>query len=129
MVQTTGDFSGDIVAQSIGGAAADGVFSVGDGAGAKTIGLIAIGAQNGAAGGGGTASVANGSQLTTTGTQAIGIAAQSIGGGGGIGGVGISGGLTSTAAAGFALGAVGTAATGGGGQRRRRDPSRTAASS
>ncbi|MFT8852366.1 hypothetical protein [Acetobacter orientalis] len=111
LIQTVGNFSDGIAAQSIGG---------GGGSGGKAIiGLsgvipdeyvndmsnlqylsalsgmndmtISIGGFGGAAGSGGDVSVTNTGNVSTTGIDSIGIFAQSVGGGGGDGGQGNSG--------------------------------------
>ena len=95
-LETDGDRSNGILAQSIGGGGGNGGFS---GAGALSTGGAAIGVSVGgsALGGGGlgkTVTVTSVNNILTLGEKSNGILAQSIGGGGGNGGfsIGLSGG-------------------------------------
>ncbi|MEM5371831.1 hypothetical protein V4C53_38230 [Paraburkholderia azotifigens] len=111
VLQTAGDDSGAVIAQSIGG----GSVSV-----AAAIGSVAIGGQGESGGQGGTVTITNGGGtdpngkpdtgivISTAGTRSSGIVAQSIGGGGGTGGT-----AQSTAIGPFAY-AVGGNGGGGG---------------
>ena len=81
-INTSGDHSYAILAQSIAG---------GGGAGGIAVGSVALGGDGGAGGTGGSATVTNTANLGTTGYAAHGILAQSIGGGGGA--AGMSGGF------------------------------------
>ena len=84
MLQTIGDKSDGVYAQSVGG---------GGGDGGQAIGLVAVGGAGGNTGNGGAVTVKNnaGGQITTQGMLSDGIFAQSIGGGGGNGGGAYSG--------------------------------------
>ena len=116
VLQTAGDDSPAIIAQSIGGGG-------GVGAGvevAAPIGAVAIGGQGESGGLGGTVTVTNGGGndpngkadsgivISTAGTRASGIVAQSIGGGGGTGGS-----AQSTAIGPFAYAVGGSGGSGG----------------
>ncbi len=76
-IQTVGDNSVGISAQSLGGRA---------GAGGSSVGLFSFAADGGSAGKAGTINVESRSNITTIGNGATAIFAQSIGGGGGKGG-------------------------------------------
>ena len=97
MIQTLGDNSQGLSAQSIGGGGGNGGFSVaaaikGQG---NYSGTLSLGGKGGSGGTGGNATVINTAALIhTAGNQSAGIMAQSIGGGGGNGG--------------FSIGAMGT---------------------
>ncbi len=95
IVQTQGDNSAAIVAQSIGGGGGAGGFAINAGlktqSGLSNIGL-AVGSAGGEAGNGlGVTVNSTGASLITHGAQSDGILAQSVGGGGGNGGFAISG--------------------------------------
>ncbi len=86
VIQTAGQHSTGILAQSIAGGG-----GVGGGGNSVTIGVqvttaVAVGGSGGAGGAAGTVSVQNDGQIVTLGPDAIGIVAQSVGGGGGSGG-------------------------------------------
>ena len=116
VLQTAGDDSPAIIAQSIGGGG-----GVGGGVEvAAPIGAVAIGGQGESGGLGGTVTVTNGGGndpngkadsgivISTAGTRASGIVAQSIGGGGGTGGS-----AQSTAIGPFAYAVGGSGGSGG----------------
>ena len=102
-LQTVGDKSNGIYAQSIGG---------GGGDGGRAIGLVAVGGSGGNSGNGGSVTVTNdiGGDIWTQGTMSDGIFAQSIGGGGGNGGGAYSG-----SPIGFSTSVGGSGAGGGNG--------------
>ena len=77
LVQTQGDGSTAIFAQSVGGSG---------GRGGNAAGLVALGGDGAVGGGGGTVTVANEGTLKTFGDTSRGIFAESVGGGGGSGG-------------------------------------------
>ncbi|WP_156898221.1 hypothetical protein [Methylocapsa acidiphila] len=112
-LETLGDRSNGILAQSIGGGGGNGGFS---GSGALSLGGAGIGVSVGGFGaGGGSASsvtVVSANNIVTLGQQSNGILAQSIGGGGGNGGfsIGLSGGSEFAGTL-----SVGGSALGGGG--------------
>jgi uncharacterized protein with beta-barrel porin domain len=87
-VQTSGDRSTAIFAQSIGGGGGNGGDAI---AFAPTV-SVAVGGQGGLGGNGANVQVtAEGSNIDTAGDEARGIQAQSVGGGGGNGGLAVSG--------------------------------------
>ena len=94
MIETTGDRSHAIFAESVGG---------GGGDGGDSGGIVTIGGKGGGGGDAGEVTVENSGTLSTEGAAASGIFAQSIGGGGGNGGGAVS------------LGAVAVAVGGDGG--------------
>ncbi|MBI1683798.1 autotransporter outer membrane beta-barrel domain-containing protein [Caulobacter hibisci] len=121
-VDTWGDGSAGVVAQSIGGGGGSGGFNVSGavalantGAGAISVGV------GGSGGGGGNASEVDAlaHDITTRGDQSGGFLAQSVGGGGGSGGVNISGAVTLAGTGGGAVsvGVGGAGGTGGIGRR------------
>jgi hypothetical protein len=109
-IDTLGNRSHGIQAQSVGGGGGNGGFSVavsGGGLGAFSLGL------GGSGGGGGdsdTVNVESSTTLTTLGTEAYGLFAQSVGGGGGNGSFTIA-----ASGAGVGAGAVGIGGSGGDG--------------
>ncbi len=109
-INTYGDQSSAVVAQSIGGGGGNGGFTVS--ASANPVLSIAIGvAGNGGFGGdGGEVSVGTKGTLSTVGSNSDGILAQSIGGGGGNGGFSVAG---SAGIVGIAVGVGGKGGTGG----------------
>ncbi|MBC2592735.1 hypothetical protein H5P28_00530 [Ruficoccus amylovorans] len=85
-ISTSGDFSGGLIAQSIGGGGGNGGY-------AKSYGTFisdAIGGTGGKGGDGGGLMIDSAATITTNGNQSDGILAQSIGGGGGTGGAAIA---------------------------------------
>jgi uncharacterized protein YhjY with autotransporter beta-barrel domain len=109
-IDTLGDRSHGIQAQSVGGGGGNGGFSVsvaGGGLGALSLGL------GGTGGGGGdsdTVSVESSSAITTGGEESYGLLVQSVGGGGGNGGFNIA-----AAGAGVGAAAIGLGGSGGDG--------------
>ncbi|GAB3120458.1 hypothetical protein GCM10027288_46640 [Bordetella tumbae] len=93
ILNTSGDYSNGVLAQSIGGGGGDGgsadsyAFGFQTGIAASVAATTSVGSKGGAGGGGGTVTVNTGAnaQIKTTGSGARGIVAQSIGGGGGTG--------------------------------------------
>jgi hypothetical protein len=77
LIQTRGDGSTAIFAQSVGGSG---------GRGGKASGLVALGGNGSKGGGGGTVVVKNEGEIKTFGNTSRGIFAESVGGGGGSGG-------------------------------------------
>ena len=96
-VLTTGDGSGAIFAQSIGGGGGNGGGGIAYGTGGTVSVAVGIGGKGGSGGAGGSVNVnnyANGA-IVTVGAGAAGIFAQSVGGAGGTGGRGaVSGGVS-----------------------------------
>ena len=118
MIATEGDFSGGVVAQSIGGGGGNGGYTIsangsgaGTGSGAVSLGLGGAGAGGGAGKGVETDISAN---VFTFGADSIGILSQSIGGGGGNGGFNVSA-VGSAAGTGSGGVAIGLGGSGGGG--------------
>jgi hypothetical protein len=127
-VQTTGDGSHGVFAQSVGGGGGSAANAAGQG-GADDPGPyttknakigITLGGTDGAGGTGGAITVAGDADLETaatglirtSGSHAVGILAQSIGGGGGTGGVGLAGATGTTlslGSSGNSSGAIGNA--------------------
>ena len=96
-IQTAGDNSNGILAQSIGGSGGAGGMTyniltnfASGGKMALNFG-VSVGGDGNSGGAGGLASVTNSSSITTSGTSSSGIYAQSIGGNGGSGGFGGTG--------------------------------------
>ncbi len=88
IIETSGDNSHGIIAQSIGGGGGNGGFSIAgtisdSGQGATS----SVGGSGGEGGAGGTVTVTNSGTITVTGANSNGIFAQSVGGGGGSGGI------------------------------------------
>jgi len=115
-IDTKGDVSHGLVAQSIGGGGGHGgaaiaaAVAVGEsGAGGITIG---VGGRSGNGGAGATVSVTNGIGIGTEGVGSAGIVAQSIGGGGGDGGLAVAA-NASVGSAGVDVGLGGTGGSGG----------------
>jgi uncharacterized protein with beta-barrel porin domain len=111
LLETVGDKSDGIYAQSIGG---------GGGDGGRAIGLVAVGGAGGNTGDGGAVTVTNdaGGDIVTEGTMSDGIYAQSVGGGGGNGGGAYSG-----SPIGFSTSVGGSGSGGGAGGEVRVDNS------
>ncbi len=115
-IQTDGDSSGGILAQSVGGGGGNGGFNVnvaGSGAGTGS-GSVGVGLGGTGAGGGfgDTVNLTVSNNVRTAGRNAFGIIAQSLGGGGGNGGFDITAALSG---AGTGSGAVGVSIGGSGG--------------
>jgi hypothetical protein len=115
-IQTLGDRSAGIYAQSVGGGGGAGGWSgavaAAGGATAGAIG-VSVGGGGGVAGHGGTVTVEADNQgtISTGGQDAAGVFAQSVGGGGGTGGFSVAG----AAAVGESAGGASVAVGGGGG--------------
>lgn len=96
LIETGGNFSHGIIAQSIGGGGGNGGFSIGVGvtlSGSQGSSSSKVGGGAGGAGGdGGDVIVNNTGTIRVTGANSFGVFAQSVGGGGGSGG--IAGGLS-----------------------------------
>ncbi|WP_459615922.1 hypothetical protein [Bordetella sp. 2513F-2] len=125
VLQTSGDYSNGVLAQSIGGGGGDGgsanaySFDFETGVAVSAAALVTVGAQGGAGGDGGPVDidVYDDVQIATTGSGARGLVAQSVGGGGGTGQgtavyVGAEGQVTKALEGGFAID-VGVGMTGG----------------
>ncbi len=106
-LETTGDRSTGLVAQSIGGAGGNGGFNISgvvSGSGSGTGGVaVGVGGAGGAGGQGGLVTATFNGTAVTRGDDADAVLMQSVGGGGGNGGMNVSGAL--------ALSASGTAVT------------------
>ncbi|QHE92594.1 autotransporter outer membrane beta-barrel domain-containing protein [Pandoraea fibrosis] len=106
VIATTGDQSGGMLVQSVGGGGGYG----GDANAVGVIFSVATGGRGGPGGGGGHVSIEQMGDISTTGADSSGILVQSIGGGGG------AGGSSTSAAVGVGLGlAVSHGGAGGGG--------------
>lgn len=106
-IDTAGDRSYGILAQSIGGGGGNGSLSFAGSGGAGLNVSVSIGGKGGVGGAGKTVDIDSAAQITTTGELAAGIFAQSIGGGGGNGGSALAGSI--------GLASVSTSVGGGGG--------------
>ena len=107
-IDTFGDHSDGILAQSIGGGGGDGAFSVAGGISKGPSLNFAIGGSGGNGGSGGAVSVTSASNVATRGKVSMGILAQSVGGGGGSGGFTISGSISKDSGGlSFSLGGAG----------------------
>ena len=106
-VQTTGDHSYGILAQSVGGGGGDGGLSVAGAAAGTVAAPLSLGGLGGGGGLGGSVAVNSQSEILTMGKDAHGIFAQSVGGGGGSGGFSVSGAISGGATLGAALGGKG----------------------
>jgi hypothetical protein len=106
-IDTTGDRSYGILAQSIGGGGGNGSSSFAGSGGAGLNVAVSLGGKGGVGGAGKTVDIDNAAQIVTTGELAAGIFAQSIGGGGGNGGSALAGSI--------GLASVSTSVGGGGG--------------
>ena len=107
-IQTHGDRSYGILAQSVGGGGGDGGFSV---SAAVSLGGFAaplsFGGSGGVAGSAGIVYLDSSSDITTTGHDAHAIMAQSVGGGGGSGGFSIAGSVSASGGLGISFGGTG----------------------
>lgn len=92
LINTTGQGSHGLVAQSVGGGG-----GIQQNTGAETTFTYALSKGDGA---GGAVTATNNSTITTTGASAFGVMAQSVGGGGGFGGTNSASGLRTTAGVG-----------------------------
>ncbi|WP_143534508.1 beta strand repeat-containing protein [Roseovarius albus] len=117
-VQTTGDRSSGVVAQSIGGGGGNGGFNVsGTGAGAGVgSGAVSVGLGGTGEGGGngGNVTLTSNGTILTTGESSTAFLAQSVGGGGGNGGFNVSAAVQGSGTAGAGI-SVGLGGDGGGG--------------
>lgn len=113
-IETLGDGSYAILAQSIGGGGGEGGASVAAGLSTTATIGISVGGSGGSGNDGGTVTVDNTGIIITRGAQAYGILAQSVGGGGGAGGNAIAAsGSAGTSAGSVALGFGGSGGGGG----------------
>ncbi|MEO7933116.1 MAG: autotransporter outer membrane beta-barrel domain-containing protein [Chthoniobacterales bacterium] len=117
-ITTSGDNSGGLLAQSVGGGGGNGGFSVsaaisgaGTASGAVAVGL---GGSGGSGGHSGNVTSTLTGDVSTGGKDASGIIAQSLGGGGGNGGIAVSGSISAAQTASGAV-SVSIGGTGGGG--------------
>ena len=97
-IGTEGDYSGGVLAQSVGGGGGSGGMNVsvgvsGSGEGSGNV-VVGIGGAGGAGGGASTVSGIVRSDIYTEGANSFGLTYQSIGGGGGAGGMNISAGVS-----------------------------------
>ncbi len=113
VIQTAGNRSAGILAQSIGGGGGNGGFAIQGTAGERISASVAIGGSGGNGGIGGEVNVDSDAAIITAGENSDGLVAQSIGGGGGNGGFAMSGSLQ-LGAAGASV-SVGVGGSGGGG--------------
>lgn len=123
-IQTTGDMSHGIAAQSVGGGGGHGGFAVSTSVGIMTPSVaVAVGGSGGQGGHGSSVTISSQSadsqiaSLSTTGDHSFGIFGKSIGGGGGTGGASIAGTLSvgSSIGGGISVGVGGSGGTGGNG--------------
>ncbi|MZQ90904.1 hypothetical protein GVY41_17445 [Frigidibacter albus] len=115
-VQTGGDHSAAVVAQSVGGGGGNGGFNVsaagsGAGTGSGAVG-VGIGGSAGTGGDGARVDSDVAGDMTTSGDSSTGVLVQSVGGGGGNGGMNVSGAL-SFAGTGSGAAAIGIGGSGG----------------
>ncbi|WP_222934553.1 autotransporter outer membrane beta-barrel domain-containing protein [Caulobacter sp. 17J80-11] len=121
-IETLGDRSYGVFAQSVGGGGGQGGFGVSGSVGAWGSVAVGVGGKGGAGGLGGHVTVdtrpGGGGEITTDGDNAHGIFAQSVGGGGGAGGysvaAAVSGGIGASVSASVGVGGDGGAAGNGG---------------
>ncbi|MGC4014163.1 MAG: autotransporter outer membrane beta-barrel domain-containing protein [Luteolibacter sp.] len=109
LIQTEGDNSYGVLAQSVGGGGGDGGFSIAGGLSSSAAINFSLGGSGGGAGEGGMVVLNSAASVKTLGTYSHGLFAQSLGGGGGSGGFSITGGASSSS------GAVGASIGGSGG--------------
>ena len=114
-IETYGNQSGGILAQSVGGGGGNGGFNVSAGASAAGTGSgaisVGLGGNGGGGGNGGLVDLTVNNSVYTEGNQSIGIIGQSIGGGGGNGGFNVS---AAASGAGTGSGTVGVGLGGSG---------------
>ncbi|MCW8039873.1 ESPR-type extended signal peptide-containing protein [Acinetobacter entericus] len=110
-IETSGDLSTGVLAQSIGGGGGNGGITVAASASSSLISAnVALGGAGGKGGKASIVEVDNAALITTTGNSSTGILAQSVGGGGGNGGIAVSGSIgPSVLNANIALGGKGGA--------------------
>ncbi|SEA61578.1 hypothetical protein SAMN05660420_02623 [Desulfuromusa kysingii] len=118
-IQTAGEESAGVVAQSVGGGGGTGSFNISGAVGLSTEGSGSVSVGVGGSGGGGgdgrqVSLSVNDSSITTSEKKSSAIVAQSVGGGGGDGGINITGAVTLTKDAGGVIG-VGIGGSGGDG--------------
>ncbi|AEB08120.1 autotransporter outer membrane beta-barrel domain-containing protein [Desulfobacca acetoxidans] len=107
LIETAGNRSVGITAQSVGGGGGSGGFSViGDVSSAGDV-AVSLGSSGGSGGGAGTVNLASASSVNTQGDDSTGVMAQSVGGGGGDGGLSVIGNLSIVGNVNFSLGAQG----------------------
>ncbi len=113
LINTAGDFSTGLLAQSIGGGGGSGGFAVGATAygGAGLAVTATIGGSGGGGGDGGRVDIDFNGTIVTTGANAAGALLQSIGGGGGAGGFSVA----ASASGGVGAGAISAGIGGSGG--------------
>ena len=114
-IQTSGDRSYGILAQSVGGTGGDGGFSVAGGISKGPAVNFSMGGSGGSGGAAGAVNVLSGSSIATIDNNSHAIFAQSVGGGGGSGGFSVTGGISADSAA------VGASIGGFGGDGARAD--------
>ncbi len=111
-IETKGEGSDAVLAQSVGGGGGDGGFSI---AGSVTLNrgtVFSFGGDGAAGGNGGNVNLGNtAATIVTRGANSNGLEAQSLGGGGGNGGFAIAGGITAKGTVNIGFG--GAASTGG----------------
>jgi uncharacterized protein YhjY with autotransporter beta-barrel domain len=107
VIQTSGERSYGILAQSVGGTGGDGGFSVAGGISGSAAVNFAMGGGGGTGGQAGDVSVDSASAIQTGNADSHGIFAQSVGGGGGSGGFSVTAGISSSAAIGASIGGSG----------------------
>ena len=112
-VNTTGDLSSAVFAQSVGGGGGDGGFSVAA-SGGKVAASFGLGGKGGGGGDGQSTTVLNTGTLQTSGWKAHGIRAESIGGGGGSGGFSVGASVSEKVSGALAIGGEGGTASKGG---------------
>jgi len=107
-LQTSGDRSYGILAQSVGGGGGNGGFAI---AGSLSIaspsGAFALGGTGAGGGGANDVTVDSSSNISTAGVDAHGLFAQSLGGGGGSGGFAVAGAVSSSVAVSASMGGSG----------------------
>ncbi|ATQ43306.1 hypothetical protein CSW64_13200 [Caulobacter mirabilis] len=117
-VHTSGDRSGGVVVQSLGGGGGAGGFNVtGTVGGAGGFGgalSVGVGGSGGGGGEGGEVTGGAGGTILTEGDQSGGLLVQSVGGGGGSGGFNVSGAIGGAGSVGLGA-AIGVGGSGGGG--------------
>ena len=114
-IQTTGDRSNGIFAQSVGGGGGNGGFAISGAVGIGGAASMSFGGKGGAGGSGGDVLVGASGQIVTDGLQSNGIEATSVGGGGGNGGFAVAAAGSFGGAAALTFGGLAR-----GGQHRRR---------
>ncbi len=116
-VDTYGDNSAGVIAQSLGGGGGNGglnvaaALNISGGNGAAI--AVGVGGAGGGGGAGGAVDATIDGNVRTRGAQSVGVTAQSIGGGGGNGGMNVAGSLSASGSTGGSV-AVGVGGAGGG---------------